>query len=75
MTSHKQKEKAEAEKIKLEFYPNSSFDEAAQNSDEAAKDNAIIHVKGIMKEVDMYKGELNPRWKFWSDVLTELENL
>ena len=40
---------------------------------ETAKKLAILQVKGILKEVDMYKGELNPRWQYWQSILTELE--
>ena len=40
---------------------------------ETAKKLAILQVKGVLNEVDMYKGELNSRWKFWSNTLAELE--
>lgn len=34
---------------------------------------ACDHVEGIMKEIDMYKGELNPRWLEFQSILIQLE--
>ena len=77
--------KAEADKIIQEFYPNSCFDERTQNGDEAAKENAIIHVKGIIKELKkVYIGlplivgikvavRVDGQISSWRSILTELE--
>lgn len=62
--------KAEADKIIEEFYPNSSFDEIAQNSDEAAKENAIIHVKGIIKQTKLFF--CLPELEHWNSILSQL---
>jgi hypothetical protein len=35
---------------------------------------AKIAVDEILKEIPMYIGELNPKWKYWNDVKIELEN-
>lgn len=35
---------------------------------------AIIHCEGMLDEIPMYIGELNPRWKFWQSVKTVLES-
>lgn len=40
-----------------------------------AKKCALVCVNEIMKEVPMYTGELNPRWKYWSDVKEEIQKL
>ena len=65
--------KAEADKIEREYYP---FVEGIDIGERkrATTQCAIIHVKGILEEIDMYKGELNPRWKQLQSILTELEN-
>lgn len=77
MTSHKQKAKAEAEKIVQEFIPiiDPDFGKLIKKTTlSKAKQCAIIHVKGIMKEIPMYTGNLNPKWEFYESILTELEN-
>ena len=72
------KAKAEAEKIKEEFYPNSSFDEVAQNSDEAAKNNAIIHVNKMLEEIKFSRDYIpeyfwKTRDKHWRKIKEEIE--
>ena len=68
--------KAEAEKIINSYIDHVAID--YQYDEEPLRDCqiecAILQVKGIMKEIDMYKGELNPRWKHWKSILTELES-
>jgi len=41
---------------------------------ENAKNLALICATEVIKEIPMYKGELNPRYKFWSEVIREIEN-
>lgn len=38
-----------------------------------AKRCALVTVEEILNKTPMYKGELNPEWKFWNDVKKELE--
>ena len=68
-------EQAKAEEIIEKHYLTAVFSSNnPKGLDRAkAKDHAILEVKGIIEEVDMYKGELNPRWSFWTSVLTEIE--
>jgi hypothetical protein len=33
-----------------------------------SKHNALITVDEVLKAIPMYTGNLNPTWKFWSDV-------
>lgn len=71
-----QETKAEAEKIIQEFYDILADQTTNLDCWEIAKRCAIIHVKGIIKEMDMVKSEINPqwdRWKHWQSILTELE--
>jgi len=56
----------EAERI-IEMYEEITFFEG-HLTERAKYDCALIHVDGIMKETDMYKGNLNPRWKYWKQV-------
>ena len=83
----KEQAKAEAEKIKelhLMFLLRLPFDKDVitenehgkwtYSSEELANEHCIIHVKGILEEIDMYKGELNPRWEFWQSILTHLQS-
>lgn len=35
---------------------------------------ALIHVQGIIDVLPMYTGNLNPKWKFYSDVKEIIEN-
>lgn len=36
---------------------------------------SIIAVSEIISDTHMYIGNLNPKWKFWNDVLKELESI
>lgn len=36
---------------------------------------AKIAVEEIIKNTDMYNGDLNPKWKFWNDVKSELNKM
>lgn len=40
-----------------------------------AKECSLLHVDEILKEIPMYTGNLNPRWKFWNDVKDELNKM
>lgn len=36
---------------------------------------ALIAVDEIIEEVPMYTGNLNPKWKYWNEVKTEITKL
>jgi len=42
---------------------------------EYSKERAREHVKLLLEELPMYTGELNPNWKYYNDVLTELNTM
>ena len=46
-----------------------------QDSYGVAVENAKIAVEEILKVIPMYVGNLNPQWKFWDEVKTELNKL
>ena len=46
-----------------------------QDSYGVAVENAKIAVEDIIKVIPMYVGNLNPLWKYWDDVRTELNKL
>lgn len=50
-------------------------DEYSKSLRDSAKQCAIIHVDEILKEIPMYIGNLNPRWKFYNDVKDELQKI
>ena len=74
-----QEAKAEAEKIIQKHYPYTSGNDMASAEEfkrqkrEGAIECALIHVEGIMMEIPMYTGGLNPKYEFWSKVKEELE--
>ena len=41
---------------------------------EWAKDRAKEQVELLKSETSMYVGKLNPKWIFWDNVLTEINN-
>lgn len=74
-----QEVKAAADKIVQEFQPyNQEYIEGSDmhfvDDVEGATECAIIKVTGILKEINVYKGNLNPRWEYWQSILTELKN-
>ncbi|MFV9549644.1 hypothetical protein [Algibacter sp. PT7-4] len=42
---------------------------------EYAKARAIEQVDTILGEIPMYTGNLNPKWKKWSDIKAEIEQM
>ncbi len=44
-------------------------------ADDDAYECAKIAVEEIISVIPMYIGNLNPKWKFWDDVKTELNKL
>ncbi len=42
---------------------------------ESAIKHALITIDEVLKEVPMYTGNLNKKWKYWNDVKMEIEKL
>ncbi|QQO97008.1 hypothetical protein Nekkels1_1 [Cellulophaga phage Nekkels_1] len=42
---------------------------------EWAKQRAKEQLKELIEEIPMYQGNLNPKWKYWNDVIGELNEL
>ena len=42
---------------------------------EYAKARAIEQVDRMLEEIPMYTGNLNPKWKKWSDIKAEIESM
>ena len=62
----------EAEALIERFYPLTWLAVQKEGLDNDAKRCALICCDKIIEEIDMYKGELNPRWEFWNQVKQHL---
>ena len=40
-----------------------------------AKDRAKEQLTELINEIPMYQGNLNPKWKYWNDVIGEINDL
>ncbi|MGD1319546.1 hypothetical protein [Chryseobacterium sp. 2R14A] len=43
-------------------------------SEKNAKKLALMMAIEVLKQIPMYEGNLNPKWKFWDDVVKEINN-
>lgn len=40
-----------------------------------AKERTLEQIELLISQIPMYVGELNPKWKFWDEVRTELRKM
>ncbi len=65
----------EAKEIYNDFYLYSAHQNSEKARSEQAKHCALKCVDRMINEVDMYKGELNPRWKVLQSIRQAIEKM
>lgn len=72
------KAKDKAKEIYEKFSPLADFWDCRNDvplDEDNAKECCLILCDEILKEIPMYTGNLNPKWKFWNDVKEEINKL
>jgi len=70
--------KEKAKQVVNRIYQPMGYLGCNKSSDEMwewAKQRAKEQLKELIEEIPMYQGNLNPKWKYWNDVIGELNEL